>query len=235
MTQTCQNEGMDDDKGITSPFLRVGSKSRTSIPTKSLDADCQGLHQPPKHGYHDSDDADDEVSPSECQQPVKRKKANMTSPIKSGSNYATGEPFLDHPPSCRGPLSLPEQINHIVNLGAPHQKRAWRTLKEMAASAVAMKKEKLRLSLEKLEREKIQMLAEMDALEPKLEEDSGVECSELRDITDIAGCKAAGDDNVTMSTSEEEAKDKSEGPAKMVRSLLMLKMPVTYCTVYFLR
>lgn len=244
--KTCQKTAIDKDEGITSPLLDVGPESNPSISTEPLaidpgpptqksapaaapqgpqpilDANHGSSHQQPKHSRSDSG-ADAEVSaPILFQPPVKRTKANPTSPVRSSSN-ATGRSHRSRiiiPP--RSPL--PQRINRVINPGAPDKKRAQRTSEEVAAAA--KKKEHLRLQLERLEREKIQMMAEMELEE--VEADRLEEGMAIRNITDLAGSKAAGDDDVTMTASEDTEKgddDESEGPAKKVCSTLMSKIP----------
>jgi hypothetical protein len=81
---------------------------------------------------------------------------------------------------------LPSRANRVVNPGAPDKKRTKCTSEEMATAAE--QKNKLKLELERIEREKIRMLAEMEEVEEQEQRDE--EEMRIKDIVDLAESNA---------------------------------------------
>lgn len=242
--RTRKETALDNDKGVTSPLVNARPNPSTTIKPlviklkpltqksasqSALDAVDMSSHHHPKHGHSDGDDDVDVSGANICQPSAKRTKtSNMTSPVKS-SHSAAGRP---HPRIILPRSPLPLRVNRVINPGAPDQKRVQRTSEEVAAAA--KKREDGRLKLESLEREKIRMLAEMEAADE--EEERSDERMAIRDITDLAGSKEntnAGDYDAIVTSSEEESIEvQPKGPAKMVRSTLMRKLTVIYGPFY---
>jgi hypothetical protein len=86
---------------------------------------------------------------------------------------------------------LPSRTNRVVNPGAPDKKRTKRTPAEMTAAA--RKKNDLKLELERMERERIRVLAEMEEVEEQDEQDE--ERMRIKDLADLAESDAGGETN----------------------------------------
>jgi hypothetical protein len=192
-------------------------------PRSGLNAADETQHQRPKRGRSGSDTDIERMEATEptCthQPPTKRsKKADVASPVKHGAGSFRLKLI---PP--RSPL--PVRINRVVNPGAPDQKRGRRT--SASVTAAMQRKEHLKSELEKMERDKIRMLAEMEASEE--EEQRQEERMVIRDVTDLAesypDIEGEPDNDHVMADSEEDIEkteyavapvDELEGPIKMV-------------------
>lgn len=139
--------------------------------------------QHPKRGRSGSD-TDETVPASIVQPPAKKTKlSNSTLPVQHGRNTGNSR---SKPLPPRSPL--PERIGRVVNPGAPDQKRKKRTSAEVAAAA--QQKENLRLQLAQMERDRIRMLAEMEAVEE--EDQREEERMAVKDIADLEESHAGG-------------------------------------------
>ena len=181
----------------------------------------------PKH----SRDTDAEVSaPSTCQPSAKKTKVDTTSPVKISSNVP-GPPrawIIIPPSSCnavppRSPLS--QRLKRVVNPGAPDQEQVHHTTEEVAVAT--KRKVQLILDLEKVQQEKVQMMAEIEAEveeEECLEEEMGIQ-----HITDLPGSHTKPrDDDVTTMASEEENIPKGIDPVEGVQQEDMLEHPAKW-------
>ena len=132
-------------------------------------------------------DADETEPTSTDQPPAKKKKgSNGTSPIKHASSVGNSHlKVMPVPP--RSPL--PSRTNRVVNPGAPDKKRMKRTSTEMTVAA--QQKEKLKLELARMEKEKIRMLAEMEEVEEQEQREE--EGMRIKDIADLAESNAGGE------------------------------------------
>ena len=167
------------------------------------------------------------------QPPTKQsKKIDVASPVK---HRAATLCLRLIPP--RSPL--PARINHVVNPGAPDQRHAHHT---SAAVTVSMQcKEELKLKLERMEKEKIHMLAEMEASEE--EEQKQEEKMAIRDVTDLAefylsypNIGGEPDEDIVMADKDIKRTDcviapidELEGPVKIVSlgQIEMVMFPLT--------
>jgi hypothetical protein len=143
-----------------------------------LDAvdDPEVPQQHPKRGRSRS--GTDDI-PASIVQPLakKTKLSNNTLPVQRGGNVGKSGPKVLPP---RSPL--PSRASRAVKPGAPDLPRKKRTSAEVAAAA--QQKKNLRLELEKIEKDKIRMLAEMEAVEEEEERDE--ERMRIQDISDLA-------------------------------------------------
>jgi hypothetical protein len=148
----------------------------------------------PQHHPKRSRSGSDTVPATTVQPPAKKMKIlNATSPVQHGGNEGNSRwKSLHH----RSPL--PSRTHRVVNPGAPDKKRKKRTPAEMAAAA--QQKNKLRLELEKIERDKIRMLAEMEEVEEEEQRDE--ERMGIKDLADLA---------------ESHVDDETDGKEGMVR------------------
>ena len=196
-----------------------------SQPQSALDVVDETQHQHPKRGRSGSD-SNTEIAESSGthQPPTKRsKKTDTTSLVKLGGTSAGSLRIRLIPP--RSPL--PMRINRVVNPGAPDQKKVRQT--SAAVTAAMELKEKLKLELEKMEGDKIRMLAEMEAAEE--EEQQQEERMAIRDVADLAeisypNIEGELDKDTVMTTSEEDIEiadcamvlvDELESPVTPVR------------------
>lgn len=139
--------------------------------------DSETPQQPRKRG-RPATDTDGTVPASNVQPPAKKTKiSNSTSPVQRGRNVGNPRQKMVMPP--RSPL--PSRTHRVVKPGAPDFKRAKRTSAQVTAAA--QQKEKLRLDLERIERDKIRMLAEMEKVEEEEQRDE--ERTGIRDIADL--------------------------------------------------
>ena len=153
----------------------------------------------------------DEIPASIVQPPAKKTKPSNTVPVQRGGNVGKSGPKFLPPP--RSPL--PSRASRAVKTGAPDIPRKKCTSAEVAAAA--QQKKKLRLKLEKIEQDKIRMLAEMEAVEEEEERDE--ERMRIQDISDIEELESpvinetgaqrskegmAGDDDIVMADGEVE-------------------------------
>ena len=206
------------------PKLRM-KQTDTSLPRSGLDTVDETQNQHLKRGCSRSDantERTEVMDATSCmhQPPTKRsKKIDVTSPVK---HRAATLRLRQIPP--RSPL--PVHINRVVNPGAPDQRRAHCT--SAAVTASMRRKEELKLELERMEKEKICMLAEMEASEE--EEQQQEEKMAIRDVTDLAefypsypNIRGKPDKDIVMA--DEDIKrtdcviapvDELEGPVKIV-------------------
>jgi hypothetical protein len=155
------------------PLAKPGKKAVAPVELAPDPAD-ETPHLRSKRG-HSRSIADETVPASIIQPPAKKTKiSNITSPVQRGGNV--GAKAVPR----RSPRPL--RTNRVVNPGAPDKKRNKRTSEEVAAAA--KQKRNLRLELEQMEREKIRMLAEMEAVEE--EEELDEERMGIKDFKDIA-------------------------------------------------
>src|SRR5271168_4956075 len=157
----------------------IASAPLASMPTllNAVDDDSEIPQLHPKRSRSRSDT--DETTPASIVQPPakKTKLSNNTLPVQRGGNVGnSGLKVL--PP--RSPL--PFRASRVVKPGAPDIPRKKGTSAEVAAAA--QQKKKLRLQLEQIEKDKIQMLAEMEAVEE--EEERNEERIRIKDIADLA-------------------------------------------------
>jgi hypothetical protein len=145
-----------------------------SVLDAALDAvdDPDTQHQPPKRGRSMSDT--DMIQP---EPPAKKSKtSNTTSPKKLGGSEKSR--FKGLPP--RSPL--PIRTNRVVNPGAPDMKRNKRTTAEVTVAS--QQKITLQNKLKEMERDKIRLLAQMEAVEE--EEQRNEERKRIKNIADLA-------------------------------------------------
>jgi hypothetical protein len=167
--------------------------AKQAIAPSTPDAVDEVPHQHPKRGRSRSD-TDGTVPASIVQPPAKKTKvSNSISPADDniGNSHSKTMPR-------RSPLPL--RINRVVNPGAPDKKRTKRTSAEVAAAA--QQKRNLRLELEKMERDKIRMLAEMEAVEE--EEQREEERMGIKDIADLAESHADSETETRYSTGDND-------------------------------
>lgn len=223
LTDIQSNHLTSTEQLITKPRPKPKQKQvNIPLPRSELDAADETQHQRPKRGRSGSDaDAErTEAMEPTCthQPPAKRpKKTDVASPVKHGAGLR--QKLI--PP--RSPL--PVRINRVVNPGAPDQKRGRRT--SASVTAAMRRKEELKLELEKMEKDKIRMLAEMEATEE--EEQQQEERMVIRDVTDLAesypDIEGEPDKDHVMADSEGDIEktecavapvDELEAPIKMV-------------------
>jgi hypothetical protein len=164
--------------------------------------------QPPKRSRSGS--GTDETAPASIVQPPakKTKLSNNTLPAQRGGNVRKSGPKVLPP---RSPL--PSRASRVVKPGAPDIPRKKCTSAEVAAAA--QQKKKLRLELEKIEKDKIRMLAEMEAVEEEEERDE--ERMRIKNISELAESHAnsetdtqngkegmAGDGDIVMANGEDD-------------------------------
>jgi hypothetical protein len=202
------------------PKLKPVKKSQ---PQAELDAVDEVPCQSSKRERAQSNAEEISSAPNIYQPAAKRLKKTDVALPSDGGNKTTNS--RSKPAALRSPL--PAHSNRIVNPGAPDQKRKRCTPAEMAAAK--MEKEKLKLALENIEKEKIRMLAEMEAAEE--EEQWEEERTTIRDVTDLVEpyTNEEGDDypldsnnkgrvpdnDVPMGAMESSSDSESEVPAKM--------------------
>ena len=167
------------------PRPKPAKQANTPFP---LDAVDEIPHQHPKRGRPRSD-TNETVPASNVQPPAKKTKiSNTTSPVQRSGKVGNSRAKVVPP---RSPL--PSRTNRVVNPGAPDKKRKKRTSAEVAAAAE--QKKILQLELERIEKDKIRMLAEMEAVEE--EEEREEERMRIKDIADLAESHGVDGDSET--------------------------------------
>lgn len=157
------------------PKPRPTAKKPIAIPEPEVVDDLEIPQQRPKRGRPRSN-TNATVPESIVQPPVKKAKTSGTTlPVQHDGNLG------DSRSKALQPRSLPSRTKRVVNPGGPDKKRPKRTSAEVAADA--KQKKKLQTKLEKLERDKIRMLAEMEAVEEKEQQED--ERMVIKDIADL--------------------------------------------------
>jgi len=193
------------------------------------DAADEIQHQQPKRGRSGSDANAENTEPSGTHQPPTKRSKNMDITLPQKKLVPLRSP-------------LPARKNRVINPGAPDQKRTRRT--SSAVAAAMQLKEKLKSELDRMEKDKIRMLAEMEAAEE--EEQQLEERMAIRDVTDLAESSYPNNegepDKDTVMTSEEDIEradramvpgplEELEGPitpVKIVSSKRMQNVDYTY-------
>lgn len=164
------------------PAAKPRPKPRPKPARKQLTPDA--VDDPQQHSKRGRSRSDaDENGPAFIVQPPakKTKTSNTILPVQHGSN--SGDSRSKVPPP-RSPLPL--RINRVVNPGAPDKKRKKCTSAEVTAAAE--QKKRLLLELERIERDKIRMLAEMEAVEEEEQQDD--ESKVIKNMADLAEFQA---------------------------------------------